>query len=92
MTPSNARRVPSILAGVLAMAASLTAMATVIWSDLAEASEPAQVMLADDVVAPKPVKLAKIEHKQVDEFEDEPVAKKPIKKKRRLDFGSFEGY
>lgn len=79
------------------MAASLTAMATVIWSDLAEASEPAQVLLADEVVAPKPVKLAKIEHKQVEEvmpFEDEPmpVAKKPAKKKRRLDFGSFEGY
>lgn len=99
MTPSPARRVSSVLAGVLAMAASLTAMATVIWSDIAEASEPAQVLLADDVVAPKPVKLAKIEHKQVEEpslvmpFEDESMpVKKPTKKKRRLDFGSFEGY
>lgn len=79
------------------MAASLTAMATVIWSDIAEASEPAQVMLADEVAAPRPVKLAKIEHKQVEavmpfEAEPMPVVKKPMKKKRRLDFGSFEGY
>lgn len=79
------------------MAASMTALATVIWSDFAEAAEPAQVMLADEVTAPQPVKLAKIEHKPLPEDElladidlPRPIKKKPGK--RRLDFGSFEGY
>ncbi len=77
------------------MAASMTALGTVIWSDFAQAGEPTQVELADEVTPATPVKLAKIEHKPV---EDELLAdvpepsKKPMKRKRLLDFGSFEGY
>ena len=79
------------------MAASMTALGAVIWSDSAQANEPMPVELADDVTPATPVKLAKIEHKPV---EDELLAdleipeptKKPMKRKRRLDFGSFEGY
>jgi len=81
------------------MAASMTALATVVWSDFAEAAEPAQVMLADELTAPQPVKLAKIEHKQPSEEELmladlEAEQQKPVKKnkRKRLDFGSFEGY
>jgi hypothetical protein len=88
-----------VLAGVLAMAASLTALATVIWSDFAEAAQQ-QVVLSDELEPPTPVKLAKIQHAQEQEFmpvlfEDEfkPMPTKPGKPtKRRLNFGSFEGY
>lgn len=93
MNAPNARRVPSVLAGVLAMAASLTALATVVWSDYSEAAQEPAVMLADDLTPSVPVKVAKIEHK-VAELEDIPMLppEKPMKKKRRLDFGAFEGY
>ena len=78
------------------MTASMTALATVVWSDFAEASEPAQTMLADDVLVQPPVKLAKIEHKVVEDDVlaeiDEPRPLKKSKRKGRLDFGSFEGY
>ncbi len=79
------------------MAASVAALATVIWSDLADAAEPAKIELADDLVAPQPVKLAKVEHKQtLDQAIFEPAmepskASKP-KRKSRINFGSFEGY
>ena len=79
------------------MAASMTALGTVIWSDFAQASEVMQVELADDVTTPSPVKLAKIEHKPVEaellpDFDIPEPTKMPMKRKRRLDFGSFEGY
>jgi hypothetical protein len=76
------------------MAASLTALATVVVSDFAEAAERPEVMLADDLAPQAPVKIAKIEHKVIEEPSlDELLEQKPIvKKKRRLDFGAFEGY
>lgn len=79
------------------MAASMTGLGTVVWSDFAQASGPMLVEYADDVGDPRPVKLAKIEHKVLDDalLADvdlpEPT-KKPMKRKRLLDFGSFEGY
>jgi hypothetical protein len=87
-----------VLAGVLAMAASMTALATVVWSDFAEASVLPQVELADDVLAPQPVKMTKIEHKPaaladlLDALEMAQPMKKGKRKGGRLDFGSFEGY
>ena len=77
MSPSTARRVPKVIAGVLAMAASLTALATVAWSDFAHASEvlPPTELLVDDVPEAPPVKLTKVEHKEA-----------------QLNFGRFEGY
>ena len=97
MSPSTARRVPSVLAGVLAMAASLTALATVIWSDFAEAAQD-QVVLSDEMESPTPVTLSKIQHAagpDLDAMLLEPAMElpsKPGKPKRRLNFGSFEGY
>jgi hypothetical protein len=75
------------------MTASLTALATVVWSDLAEASVVTQEQLADEVPAPSPVKVSKIQHKEeldLSEILEQPRPMKPGK--RRLNFGSFEGY
>ena len=87
---STPRRVPSLVAGVLAMLASLTALGAVIWSDLAEASQDAAPVLeADEPAAPRPVTLQKLEYPpepELPEFEPPP---RPLK--RRL-FGRFEGY
>jgi hypothetical protein len=78
------------------MAASITALATVVWSDYSEAAEGPEVMLADDLAPAAPVKVAKIEHKVVDDFEDElpllPPKPMKVSKRKRLDFGAFEGY
>ena len=84
------------------MAASLTALATVVWSDFAEAAAEPQVALADDVQTPTPVKVTKIQHQVVDDSFDElllepmmqmPPTGKPGKpSRRRLNFGSYEGY
>ena len=82
------------------MAASLTALATVVWSDFAEAAAEPQVALADDVQTPTPVKVTKIQHRDetLDELLLEPMMEMPPTGKpgkpsrRRLDFGSFEGY
>ncbi len=96
MNAPNARRVPSVLAGVLAMAASITALATVVWSDYSEAAQEPAIELADDLAPAVPVKVAKIEHKVVaDDFDDLGLElPKPMKvsKKKRLNFGAFEGY
>lgn len=101
MRPLTARRVPSVIAGILAIAASVTALSTVIWSDFADAAEPTQLELADDVVAPRPVKLAKIEHKPtllddpMFDFTMENALNRPSrvsKRNSRINFGSFEGY
>lgn len=80
------------------MAASLTALATVVVSDFAEAAERPEVMLADELTPQAPVKIAKIEHKVIEEpsLEDLglelPMPKPGPSKKKRLNFGSFEGY
>ena len=88
------------------MAASVTALGTVIWSDLADAAEPMQMELSDDLTVQQPVKLAKVEHKQtLNEAAFEQLLLEPSmtngnpkpsklakRKSRRLDFGSFEGY
>ena len=79
------------------MAASLTALATVIWSDFAEAAQE-QAVLSDDQESPTPVKLSKIAHNtgpDLDALLLEPAMEMPSepgKPKRRLNFGSFEGY
>lgn len=95
MSTPNSRRVTSVLAGVLAMAASTTALATLCWSDFAQASELQHIELADDVMVPPPVKVAKIEHKRQLEKAFPRAMREPRKmgkRKARLDFGSFEGY
>ena len=76
------------------MAASMTALVTVVWSDYAEASESAQVEFSDELTDAQPVKLVKIEHKQPDELLEfgMPQPMKVGKRKGRLNFGSFEGY
>ena len=43
------------------MAASLTALTTVVWSDLAEASQQPQSEFSDDLADPQPVKMSKVE-------------------------------
>jgi hypothetical protein len=98
-------RVPKVIAGVLAMAASFTALGTIVWSDLAQATEaPAQVeeFVADDVAPASPVKMTKVEHKEPQPSEDDlflsdllgekprPSSGKP--RKGRVNFGHFEGY
>ena len=96
-------RVPKVIAGVLAMAASLTALGTIVWSDLAQATEaPAQVeFVADDVAPASPVKMTKVEHKEAspsddDLFFSELLMGKPMPtgkpRKGRVNFGHFEGY
>jgi hypothetical protein len=94
-------RVPKILAGVLAMTASLTALGTIVWSDLAQATEAPQVeeFVADDVAPSSPVKMTKVEHKEAqpsddDLFLSDLLGEKPSGKPRkgRVNFGHFEGY
>jgi hypothetical protein len=94
MKAPNARRVPSVLAGVLAMAASLTALAAIVVSDFAEAAERPEVMLSDELAPRTPVKVAKIEHKVIDapDFEELLMPQPKAGKKKRLNFGAFEGY
>lgn len=78
------------------MAASMTAMATVVWSDLAEASVLApQVELADEVPSPSPVKLRKVEHHEdalLDDLRLELGQKPQPGSRKRVRFGNFEGY
>jgi hypothetical protein len=93
-------RVPKVVAGVLAMAASLTALGTIVWSDLAQATEAPQELVADDVPAASPVKMTKVEHKNVpsddDLFLSDLLGEKPRPsgkpRKGRVNFGNFEGY
>lgn len=75
------------------MAASVTALATVVWSDLAEASQAPQVLLADELPVVAPVKLAKVDYAKANaEAELEELMEKKRARKRRIDFGNFEGY
>jgi len=94
-------RVPKVIAGVLAMAASLTALGTIVWSDLAQATEAPVELLADDLPALQPVKVTKVEHKQAqpsddDLFLSQMLGEKPRPpgkpRKGRVNFGHFEGY
>ena len=75
------------------MAASLTALATVIWSDLAQASQQPQVQLSDELSEAPPVKTSKIEHAVPPDLIDELMKMdSPRPGKRKARFGSFEGY
>lgn len=76
------------------MGASLTALATVVWSDFAEASQQPQVELSDELTVPTPVKVSKIEHPSLAEFLTDQVMEldHPRPGKRKSRFGSFEGY
>ena len=76
------------------MAASLTALATVVWSDLAEASQQPQVELSDELTVAPPVKTSKIEHTPAPDFFIDELMKMdaPRPGKRKARFGSFEGY
>ena len=95
-------RVPKVIAGVLAMAASLTALGTIVWSDLAQATEaPPQIeLVADDVAPASPVKMTKVEHKEPQLSDDfllsDLLGAKPMPagkpRKGRVNFGHFEGY
>jgi hypothetical protein len=94
-------RVPKVVAGVLAMAASLTALGTIVWSDLAQATEAPQIEIADDVPSASPVKMMKVEHNRAqpsddDLFLSELLGEKPMPagkpRKGRVNFGHFEGY
>ena len=93
-------RVPKVIAGVLAMAASLTGLGTIVWSDLAQATEAPQVeFVMDDVSAAPPVKMTKVEHKEAQPSDDDLflagfLGENPSGKPRkgRVNFGHFEGY
>jgi hypothetical protein len=88
---SARRRLASRIAGVLAMTASLSTLAAVAWSDLAEASRaPAPGLEADELAAPRPVTLKRFEYKPSAEDELlEQLERSAIKRKA---FGRFEGY
>lgn len=98
MTPTRTRRLSTVIAGCVAMAASLTALGAIVVSDIAEARPSQDMAMIDDEVAPSPpVKVTKVEVKQ-EEFpslEDlllEPPMPSKGKGKRRVNYGSFEGY
>ncbi len=79
------------------MAASLTAIGTIVVSDLAMAEEPT-FEATDELPAPRPVKVAKVEHPVervplILEPGDMPQpSQKKSKKRSKVDFGTFEGY
>jgi hypothetical protein len=86
--PTPARRVPSFVAGVLAMSASLVALGAVIWSDIAQASQqPVSIEQTDELTVAPPVKLQKFKYEVVEEEEDDGFGELG-----RIDFGKFEGY
>lgn len=83
------------------MVGSLTAMATIVVSDIAEAGSPPEVQVQADAPEPKPVKMSKVDRRaeldldSLDELQPVPVKEPPrprAKKKRAVDFGRFEGY
>jgi hypothetical protein len=89
------RRVPAVIAGVLAMAASFSALGAIVVSDIARASPSIErEQLSDELPAAPPVKMTKVVVKADEGFEllellQAQPRRKPIK---RVDFGSFEGY
>ncbi|MFT3711725.1 MAG: hypothetical protein QM817_29150 [Archangium sp.] len=101
MTPTRTRRLSTVIAGCVAMAASLTALAAIVVSDIAEARPSQDMAMIDDEVAPAPpVKVTKvavqpegpsIEDMLMLEPPDMPMPPKG-KGKRRVNYGSFEGY
>lgn len=85
------RRLVSRIAGVLALTASLSTLAAVTWSDLAEASQaPAPGLEADELSAAPPVTLKKLEYKPSAEEELLELLGQPGLKRKA--FGRFEGY
>lgn len=107
-----ARRLPAVIAGCFAIAASLTTMGVIVVSDIAEARESSELStLSDELpevpqvkVAPRRVAvepdLTLFLLNQFGETEEEqkaasgispPVSPKKSKKKR-VNFGAFEGY
>ncbi len=76
------------------MAASLTALTTVVWSDLAEASQQPQSEFSDELSDPQPVKMSKVEHTALPDFGIDELMKMDASRprKRKSPFGSFEGY
>ena len=93
------RRLPSVIAGCLAIAASLTTMGVIVVSDIAEARKSAG--LSDELPEVEQVKMTPRRVQVIelqDPFDSEEAMKaasgifKPSSKKRRLDFGAFEGY
>lgn len=107
MTPTRTRRLSTVIAGCVAMAASLTALGAIVIADVAEAKEVSDVTLLDDALplAP-PVKVTKLVAKAEPEPTleellqpfDEPLPAKSVKSAKRskrkppIDFGAFEGY
>ena len=84
MTPPRKHRLPAVLAGCLAVAASLTALGTILVSDIAQARDT--VELGDDPSQPQPVKMSKV--KVLPEFEpDLDLIEEPDHM-----YGNFEGY
>lgn len=101
MTPTRTRRLSSVIAGCVAMAASLTALGAIVVSDIAEAKESREAVFDDEVQAAPPVKLTKVAVKAAEpdpflEMLDQQIMEvskpRPGKKGRKIDFGSFEGY
>jgi hypothetical protein len=87
-----ARSLPAVLAAVLAMFASVLALASIVVSDIAEARGRG-VVEADDVTVAPPVLMKKVQVKvetPVDELEVLEEPRKPARK--RVSFGRFEGY
>jgi hypothetical protein len=95
MTPTRTRRLSSVIAGCVAMAASLTALGAIVVSDIAEARDSREVF-DDELPAASPVKVSKVSVKAEEPALDEifePVMPKPRKGKRAtIDYGAFEGY
>jgi hypothetical protein len=89
------RRVPAIVAGVLAVVASLTTLAAVVVADIADASTQVET-LSDELPVPPPVTMTHIEHPPEPELPDLPdfmmPQREPTRHGKRVNFGSFEGY
>ncbi|MBL8923116.1 MAG: hypothetical protein JNJ54_29975 [Myxococcaceae bacterium] len=91
-----ARSVPAVLAAVLAMVASVLALASIVVSDIAEARGRG-LEESDDVSVTTPVVMKKLQVKveaPVDELDAlaEPVKEPRKPTRKRITFGRFEGY
>lgn len=101
-----ARRLPAVIAGCFAIAASLTTMGVIVVSDIAEARDSVESTYSDELEV-SPVKMTPKRVEVVDDlplmdpFADSEEMQKAASgiaprgakaKKRRIDFGAFEGY
>lgn len=93
--PTPKRRF-SLVAGTLAMAASVTAFAALICADVAEASAPKPAVVKKNVQQAATQRIEENTQAEVpvDPFEEpvSPPTKTAKKKGKRVDFGHFEGY